>query len=260
MCKDIKLLAIDLDGTLLRDDKSISKYSINTINKCRKNGIIVFLATARPLRVVLKLLEQMNVCVDGIIANNGATIYTNGTHVCDCYIGRNAASGIICELQCNGVDYYDIETGAELYCSENAPFYSDEIWNARQYKNQICLNKIIKITFKPNDDFNIGKLYKYDSEVTIKVCGDNLVQITSRLCNKMRALDVVLDKYNLTENNVAAFGDDDNDKDMIENCIIGIAMKNASLEIKNAANYVCDTNQEDGVARWIINNLNIKMT
>ncbi|MFI3165677.1 MAG: HAD family hydrolase [Bacillota bacterium] len=255
MCHDIKLLAIDLDGSLLHDDKSISKYSIQVINKCRELGIVVFLATARPLRVVFNMLEKTCLDVDGIIANNGATVYSNGKIIKNSYIDPNIGIDIINFLQCDGIKYFDIETGENLYCSENSPFMADAIWNAILYENSIYLNKIMKITIEINEKFDINTLCQYNSMITINKCNNNLVQIMSKTSNKMNAIDIVLKDYGFGRINVLAFGDDNNDKDMIENCSIGVAVKNATIEIKNIANYICGSNQEDGVATWIMENL-----
>jgi hydroxymethylpyrimidine pyrophosphatase-like HAD family hydrolase len=67
----------------------------------------------------------------------------------------------------------------------------------------------------------------------------------------MLAIETMKKNENIAINKIVAFGDDCNDLAMIQKCGIGVAMGNGTAEIKNAAKYVCGTNNEDGVGKWI---------
>ena len=73
--------------------------------------------------------------------------------------------------------------------------------------------------------------------------------------HKWNAIKAVSDFYNINTDMLVAFGDDKNDLEMIKNCGIGVAVKNALDEVKNVAKYICETNNNDGVAKWLEKNI-----
>lgn len=81
----------------------------------------------------------------------------------------------------------------------------------------------------------------------------NLVaMIMNRQATKANGIKILAAHYGIK---IAAFGDDYNDIDMLQSCGIGIAMDNALPEVKAAADQICGSNEQDGVARWIADNL-----
>ena len=72
---------------------------------------------------------------------------------------------------------------------------------------------------------------------------------------KMYAIEIISKKYNIPIFDIIAFGDDYNDIEMVEKCGIGVAMENGLELVKNVSKYVCNNNNEDGVGRWINENI-----
>ena len=68
---------------------------------------------------------------------------------------------------------------------------------------------------------------------------------------KYNAIKILVDNYGYTLNEIVAFGDDYNDVEMLRECGIGVAMTNAIEEAKAVADYICESNNDDGVAKWI---------
>ena len=81
--------------------------------------------------------------------------------------------------------------------------------------------------------------------------GEDLYRFANINAVKWKAIKAVSDFYNIDTNMFVAFGDDKNDLEMIKNCGIGIAVENAIDEVKNVAKYICETNNNDGVAKWL---------
>ena len=79
--------------------------------------------------------------------------------------------------------------------------------------------------------------------------------IMNRAATKWNAIQALSVHFNISTTNIAAFGDDYNDVEMLKNCVIGIAVANALDEAKMVADYVCESNDNDGVAKWLEKNV-----
>jgi hydroxymethylpyrimidine pyrophosphatase-like HAD family hydrolase len=85
----------------------------------------------------------------------------------------------------------------------------------------------------------------------LTVARDGLGMIMHRDATKSKAVAKLAKMWNIKESEIAAFGDDLNDIDMLTCAGVGVAMKNALVEVKAVADYICDTNDNDGVAKWL---------
>ena len=95
-------------------------------------------------------------------------------------------------------------------------------------------------------------------ELYLNLSRDNLAMIMHREATKCNGVLEVANEFNISKSEVIAFGDDINDKEMLLNVGLGVAMSNSIDEIKMIADYICDTNDNDGVAKWLDENI-IKM-
>ena len=84
---------------------------------------------------------------------------------------------------------------------------------------------------------------------------DPWYRFANKHATKMRAIQELASYLGLMLENIAAFGDDFNDEEMLRRCGFGVAMGNAIPEVQAAANVICETNDNDGVAKWLEKNL-----
>jgi hydroxymethylpyrimidine pyrophosphatase-like HAD family hydrolase len=89
----------------------------------------------------------------------------------------------------------------------------------------------------------------------LRYSGEDLYRFSDCAAVKWKAVEAVLGHYQIGLDEFVAFGDDINDLEMVANCPNGVAVANALAEVKEAAQYVCDSNDEDGVAKWIAENI-----
>ena len=172
----IKMIIMDLDGTLLNDDENISNYTLSILEKCKNNGIKIGLATARsrlPAKEIIDLVKP-----DFSILNEGALVL-NGN-------------------------------------------------------NEIIYNKLLSLE-TPNE---------INEEYMGNING-----------KKMNAIEIISKNQKVSLSEIIAFGDDYNDIEMIKKCGIGVAMENGIDEIKSIAKYICGKNNNDGVGKWIEENV-----
>ena len=250
----IKLIACDLDGTLLRDDKTISEYSKMVLNKCKERGIYFVIATARS-PFWLQRLDYP--APDAVISNNGCiariegqVVYERFMSEADYLLSRLAAMDIKIMTEGMGSFYQNFPIKHFKYSKElqaaglpavitdfaggaPAPIFniSAELDVKRVQELEAAFPSFIFLTFREERSMWV---YIADKKVT-----------------KWTALSVVLNRLGVDKGSAAAFGDDFNDIDMLRNVGMGVAVDNAVHKAKQAATYIAPTNEDDGVAKFI---------
>jgi len=249
MKHSIKMIACDLDGTLLKTDKTISERTKTALVKCREAGIKVIFATGRggsSARVVPAEL------FDGYITMNGAVTRTRDAVVYSRLIPYEIARPFLVDCDRRGLSIAS-ETGDMHYTNFKIP---DE-W--------LDVVKNYEITDFSQHDKDAEKLYTFGltsedvlfveerlpGELYMIAANDDLVMIMHKGATKSKALAELARVWEIAQSEIAAFGDDLNDVDMLEYASVGVAMENAHDEVKAAAGFICRGNDEDGVARWI---------
>jgi len=248
---EIKMIAVDLDDTLLRDDKTVSDRVTATLEKCRDKGIKVIYATARGQSAQTLL---PSILFDGCVQTNGAFAYAG-----DLEVYRKQISTVHTRELLLAADSAGIQIVAESGGWHYANFDVIELWGSgwltgyeiSDFKTlDIDADKIYAI---PKSELEIELLKRHlpDGLYLITARNDNFTMILHEDANKARGVAALAEHWGFTIDNVVAFGDDTNDLEMLQYCGIGIAMGNAIDEVKSIADCVCDTNENDGIAKWL---------
>ena len=241
----IKMIVTDLDRTLLRTDLSISDYTAGVLNRCRKSGIKIVFATARYLRHVKDF--AMQIPVDAVIAINGAIIYVGGEIVIEHTIPENTKHSLVRELNTAGIKIA-AEAPNVVYTNRHTPDDDRIIWD---FANEVPI-PIHRISIRHHDTEQVMRIaQKYDDLRVYSNSGETLLDIGPAEADKSKGVYEVSELLGIPMSEIAAFGDDFNDIEMLKECGIGVAVANACEEAKAAADYVCGTNDEDGMARWL---------
>lgn len=251
------LIAIDSDGTLRHSDGSISTRTKKIIEKLVIKGNIVTICTARPRYHTLKISEEVGI--------NGFLISSNGTEVYDNLNNEIIYSAYLSPRHCKKI-YSDVEN-----IGIRAIFVSDNIEYATQFirnDSQVLLNennidnmlakniKQIMIIGK-----NKEKIKKYKSKVEkynlniIDTSNDAKEEIwfsiISNKASKGIALKKLAEHLSIPMCKTVAIGNGNNDLSMIQVARVGVAVENATDELKKVANYITDSNDDDGVAKFL---------
>ena len=253
--KTVKMIVTDLDRTLLCSDKTISDYSSVVLKRCRERGIKIVFATARPKRTVNQFMNDIP--ADALIVHNGAVIYADEKLLGNHGIESDIKDNILLSLS---KDFPDATLSVEIDDVLYANFDVSTVW---KYTSAVRSN-FTDLPSKAADKIIVGVSSVEDMECFSKYLTDDLYiemsdgklgLIMSRKATKWEAVKIVADHFNISTNEVATFGDDYNDISMIRECGVGVAVANAIDEVKAVANYFCDTNDNDGVAKWIEENI-----
>jgi len=248
----IKAIITDLDRTLLHTDKTISEYTLQVLQKCHARGIRIMAATARPERAVLDYHKQ--ICFDAMTVMNGAGVSFPGMEATGYPIARESVATIL-ERLCKLPDIIlSLECGNEVYASIEIPEWEAKVFT--EFPKLPTEGLIYKILVSRVGE-NIGPLVKtmLTEDTYCTVANDNLVQIMNKNATKWNGIRLMIDACNIAPEQAVYFGDDNDDIEPLKNCGIGVAVANAIDAVKKAADVVVESNDEDGVAKWIERNL-----
>ena len=251
------MIVMDLDATLLNDEKNISSYNLSILEKCKNIGIKIAIATARSEKEadrVVKLLKP-----DFMILNGGGLVLNKkGRILYEKLLPADISDRIIAKCINNkniGIITVDTKNGYFLNYKEPAwhPDFMNGVYNDFSVPLSQEIYKIVLELY--NDEIAKEIQNEYPETSLIKFSGENWYGISHREAKKMLAIEAIAKEENILTENIIAFGDDFNDMEMIEKCGIGIAMGNAIDEIKNIAKHICGNNNDNGIGKWIEANI-----
>lgn len=252
--KNIHMVVTDLDGTFLRTDKTVSDYTLETINRLHQKGILFVVATARPVRSVKEVLH--NLPLDGGIYHNGAVVHDCGTQIDGTGIEQavELCNRILADRPCCHIS---VESEDVLY----ANFDAGTIWpnidyvptpDFRELQGKL-VDKIILEAFSLEE---MEGYRRYLSDDLYLLLSENrIAMIMNKKASKSGGIRLLAQRHRISLDQVVAFGDDYNDIDMLRTCGIGVAVANGLEPVKEAADEICGNNDEDGVAHWLASNI-----
>lgn len=250
-----KMVVLDLDGTLLRNDKTVSQETIDTLLKFKRANNKILFATARPPRDAYKYVPEI-LRDNPIICYNGACMISNQEILYKKELTKKDTLEIIEIAKKMGYNQICIEINDKLYSNfdtseffENTPNQKVDFVKLKfetAYKVMICSKKIIS-----------QNLVNSLPDPCKGIITDNgeLCQIMNCEASKWASVKQLGKKLGININDIIAFGDDYNDLEMIKNVGTGIAMGNAEESVKKAADFVTNTNMNDGIANYIKENI-----
>ena len=256
-----KLIAVDMDGTLLNSDNQISPATIDAVKAAVGKGVVFTLSTGRPVQGVQKYIDLLEL--------NGPVITYNGAMIVDSCSGEIIFNEIMDSGDAQKVYQQALErnimfvvwSAGKLYVSamgEKATFYS-EMTNTKaeliENFDNLLSQGITKILWFHDADILdswIPELNNLNLEhTTITKSRAYFLEFFSNKTSKAVAMEKLGQYYGIDKSSMIAVGDQINDLPMIEYAGLGVAMGNAVEGVKNAADYITDTNNNDGVAKVI---------
>ena len=239
-----RAVVLDLDGTLLHSDGSISEYTLEMLQECKRRGIFIVVATARFWFKAEKYLEI--ILPDYAILADGTQIYHNDVMIHGYPMGELQRDGIISNLLKE--NEFVVSTGKKLYCSATG---IDEKWRISRDFTIPLKTSAYKIAAIMNSFEEAEALaQKYDCRF-YSYRDEQLYGFTSENSGKYQAVAKLGEILQIGMDEMLAFGDDGNDYDILKSAGKGVAVANAIPMIKEIADDVAGSNDEDGVAKYI---------
>jgi cof-like hydrolase len=264
-----KLIVSDMDGTLLKSDKTISQDTIEIVNQVRKQGIEFTIGTGRIYPVVTDTIEKMSITAPLILCN-GAIIQDPITR--QIYyskpLNNNIAISILDIVKNSGLYFYyytqdsinarEVKYITASYLKEN---------EMKKRKDNIKINitddllskakndEVFKIVVINEDHQRLEKikdaLFIYEDYITVTSSYWNNIEIVANNVNKGTAVKYISEHFGYDIKDIMCIGDEENDESMLSVAGFAVAMGNANEQMKKIAHYITSDNDSDGMVRAI---------
>ncbi|WP_121639325.1 Cof-type HAD-IIB family hydrolase [Virgibacillus sp. Bac330] len=260
------LIALDLDGTLLTDKKEISPKTKQAVLRAMDEGHIVVIATGRPHRASIGYYKTLGLTTP-MVNFNGALIHHPNDKKWDalhspmsirtahkiigtCYElnVRNILAEVMDDVY---LDQYDQAIIDIFHMSQNDPPFT-----IGSLRNKLTEDPT-SILIHPKDE-HISTLRKNLDDFHADLIEHrnwgapwNIIEIVRKGMNKAVGLQKIAHYFHIPTDRIIAFGDEDNDLEMIDYAGVGVAMANAIDELKSISKYVTDSNEENGIANFL---------
>lgn len=267
----IKLIASDLDGTLLTDKKELSKVTREALDMAISNGIYMIPATGRSFKAVPDMIKNYP-GVEYVITSNGGVIYSvsKKERIYQCLLEAESAvkilkmerpANVVMEIFIKGIPY-----------SEEAYVLEPEKYGATQYgaryikETRIPIKNIEEFAQEHQEELDSmafvcrdieikkalwKKLEQEIPDIYVTSSVGHLLEIGHKNAGKGNTLLYLMEQLGVTPEEAMAFGDADNDSSMLKSVKYGIAMDNGTKACKAAAAFITASNEDDGVAKAI---------
>lgn len=265
-----KLIAMDMDGTLLNSKKEVSEDSKYALKRATERGVKLVICTGR-IYTSARYYAGLIGTEAPIIASNGAYIREKdrGKIIFEKYLDADKVIKMV-EMS-EGYGFFPHVFTSDSIFAKKLSYFSENYkkWNdslpedlrvrieiVDDLKPYILQNKddIIKFVTATDDIDNLMRLRKdieNSIDVSIMSSAQNNIEIMEKGVSKGNAVKSLAEYFGFDREEVICIGDGENDISMIEYAGLGIAMGNSEEGLKNVANYVADTNDNHGVAKAI---------
>ena len=247
------MIIIDLDGTLLTSSSTVLPTTKNILKLCKSKGYYIGFVTARSRsKKTLRLLETLP--YDFIVFYNGALIYAHDQLIESNSLPYQQADIILKKLN---QDYsnmvIDMNQEPWFYSNKYNEIYHMDLGYKRTCSiNNLPQNDVQRIRLRLENLMCIPiENYMSDDSIFFRTTHGDAI-IVHKKATKGHAVQKASEIFNIPFAQIIAFGDDTNDIDMLSIVGAGIAMGNANFELKKISNYVTETNDNNGIASWIV--------
>ena len=263
----IKLVVTDMDGTFLRPDLSVSKNNLVAVKELNQHGVHFAIATGRPDQLMKEYVDKLGL-KEPIIMSNGSIIGHpfQAQRVWEKTLSSSTLKALFQVLDKAEMDYL-IYTKEAIITRDNERYRFFQQRNETLPKHQ---RAEFIVTEQPSYSLNDKKAYKvlvlennaqkykkyfnlFSSweDVEVYQSQKTFIDINPQGISKGNAIIQLANYYGIDVKDVVVFGDQHNDLEMMKTAGIAVAMGNAIEEVKQVADFITTTNEEDGFARWI---------
>ncbi len=264
----IKIIATDLDGTLMSPDHmTVTERTRKALFEARNRGVKIAVATGRTLKFIESVLNQIPFA-DYVIYSNGASVFDRKLNrdIYKKHIPAEDTADILHFLDGLPV-YYNVYSGGRIYIQVNKQrYYNNNSLPEAFLKefvaaSEVCDSLEEELKGKSTEIFSVYSMSPQNEKmITDFLKSKNLllttsvpdeIEATAENVNKGTALKGLCDELGITADEVMAFGDAMNDSHMLKFAGYSFAMGNAAQELKKLARYVTAANADDGVAQAV---------
>ena len=264
------MIASDLDGTLLTNNGTLSEYTYKVLKEAHKRGIKIAVASGRAFHTMPECILNLE-HAHFAVTSNGAAIYDlkKNKLLKNYFLKEESAKRVIeyAKGRQLGIELFvDGRAYAEKYYFDHPEKFGfgkkstnylfttrTKLENFEEFFKEHSgrLESIAFILKEPKERLQIREELCKDTDLYITSSHKKIVEFSNSQCGKENALKYLLEKEKCKGENLVAFGNAENDISMIEFAKIGVATANSPKKVKQKADFICASNDEDGVAKFI---------
>lgn len=254
----IKALFFDIDGTLVSfQTHRIPQSTVEALEKAKQNGVNIYISTGRPI-ILITNLGQIEHLIDGYVTTNGARCFVENHTVCQCPILRSDVEKVI--EAADRDDYSVIVVGEKHLAIHHLTPVVEKIFVEGLGVDSLDFQTNID-DLKDEDILQLTPFCSVEQESELMPSLENctsgrwhpaFTDITAAQADKGKGLQVMADYLGLNIDETMAFGDGGNDISIIKKAGIGVAMGNAGDNLKEVADYITTSVDEDGVKNALV--------
>lgn len=263
--KPVKIIMLDMDGTLYTDDKRITQPTLDALYRCKRRGIKIGIASGRAKWLLEKTIRQYHIedLIDVIVGMNGGHVYDRqwdrfvikeGLQTEDI---RAIVKGCEAVREANFITYDEEAIYARCMDEEAKAMEKRMDLPVRIVDQLDGIHSFMKLLVLRNDrgnftpeELNLLSAVRSDRYYGMPSAGF-CVEFVRTSISKSKGIETICEWNGWSMDEVMAFGDHGNDVDMLKAVGIGVAMGNGTKEAKQAADYVTLSNEEDGIAAFL---------
>ena len=254
--ENIKLVITDMDGTLLNSKHQVSSKFLKQYKQLQSHNILFVAASGRPYYSIIEKLDSIKNDII-VVAENGGIIVDNT---------KVLASKSIDKSKIKTIDNIinELEGIITIYCTKDLAYIKEttqeninivkEYYSNYQLINSISeiKDKVVKIALyhpKSSEICIYPFVKRFNDKNKVIISSPNWIDISEKGINKGNALNLLQQKYNVKESEILAFGDYNNDIEMLKKAKFSVAMKNAHEDVKSISKFETTSNDDLGVER-----------
>lgn len=268
------LIVVDLDGTMLHDadafeNRFLTQQTIDAVSEVKRKTRVPFaIITARPVCAALNIIKSLNadVCayLNGALidfdANNSSESVLTSQNQSDSVVRFGFSSKRACEVCLSLLCAIPtLRIGIVMNDIRYTNFDLHTLWKSSNFIRtdfrDIPDGIADKIIIVPRDSEKLRLESALPEDFSLHISEDVLWMLTNPLANKGHALNVICERLSVKPSRTVVFGDDIIDIDMFRAGGYGVAVSNGNPRLLAIADEVCDSNNNDGVASWLQNEL-----
>ncbi len=256
----IKMVVTDIDGTIYSPETGITDNVKKCIKNLADNGIMVVIATGRTYASAKTIADRLGIKYPLICYQGGLVNSYEGEILNVIYLDEKPAREIIENFRKRNI-HLNVYVEDKLYVEDDNKYIKDYIgdkgidyWKVDSF-NELDFTKLNKLLAINYDTAFIDKLIeelkeKYPQLYVVK-SAKYFCEIANKQATKGNAIKFLAKKFGFSINEVMAIGDQNNDIEMVETAGIGVAMGNGTEQIKQKADYITDTIENDGFVKAV---------
>lgn len=259
-----KLIVLDLDDTLLKNDRTISKITKEKLYLAQKAGVKIVLASGRPTFGIKSIADKLN-----LSENGGYIISYNGARIIDCKTQNELFAINITKEDVHYLYDVAVENGAYIQTYIGDDIVANESNEYTDIEQQITgMDVVIRDDFKAAVTTDVVKVIVLQAPEKLKRLEEKLkdemadkmymtiskpffLEFMNKSVDKSKSIERLAKMLSIDMDDVIAIGDSYNDLSMIKSAGLGVAMANSVDEVLKSADYITLDNEHDGVAKVI---------